>query len=97
MTQPTSISFVRHGLVHNPQQILYGRLPRFRLSAEGQRQAQAAADYLRARPFAALFSSPMLRARQTANIILTTQRGLPLRISTYLNEVYVGYQGRAAG
>jgi broad specificity phosphatase PhoE len=94
MTQPTLISFVRHGLVHNPQQILYGRLHRFRLSAEGQRQAQAAADYLRAKPFAALFSSPMLRARQTAKIILTTGPELPLRISSYLNEVYVGYQGR---
>lgn len=95
MTNPISISFVRHGLVHNPQKILYGRLPRFRLSAEGQRQAQAAADYLETKPFAALFSSPMLRARQTANIILmAVQPQLPLRISTHLNEVYVGYQGR---
>jgi probable phosphoglycerate mutase len=95
MTNPISISFVRHGQVHNPQEILYGRLPRFRLSEEGRRQAQAAAGYLRAKPFAALFSSPMLRARQTAKIILAaTQPDLPLRISTHLNEVYVGVQGR---
>lgn len=95
MTNPISISFVRHGQVHNPQEILYGRLPRFRLSEAGQRQAEAAAGYLQAKPFAALFSSPMLRARQTAKIILAaTQPDLPLRISTYLNEVYVGVQGR---
>jgi broad specificity phosphatase PhoE len=95
MTNPISISFVRHGQVYNPQEILYGRLPRFRLSEEGRRQAQATAGYLQARPFAALFSSPMLRARQTAKIILAaTQPHLPLRISTYLNEVYVGVQGR---
>jgi broad specificity phosphatase PhoE len=37
----------------------------------------------------------MLRARQTAEIILmTAQPRLPLHISTYLNEVYVGCQGR---
>lgn len=94
MTNPISISFVRHGLVHNPQGILYGRLPRFRLSVEGQRQAQAAADHLRTKPSTALFSSPMLRARQTANTILTVQPELPFHISSYLNESYVGHQGR---
>ena len=25
----TTIHFVRHGLVHNPQRVLYARLPRF--------------------------------------------------------------------
>lgn len=94
MIQPTSISFVRHGLVHNPQGVLYGRLPRFRLSVEGQRQAQAAADHLRERPFATLFSSPMLRARQTAKIILASNPRFPLQISSYLNESYVAYQGQ---
>lgn len=95
MTSPIRISFVRHGHVHNPQAILYGRLPRFRLSEEGEGQAKAAASYLRTRPFAALFSSPMLRARQTARIILAATRPqLPLRLSSYLNEVYVGLQGR---
>lgn len=95
MTSPVRISFVRHGHVHNPQSILYGRLPRFRLSEEGEAQAQAAACYLRTRPFAALFSSPMLRARQTARIILAATRPqLPLHLSSYIHEVYVGFQGR---
>ena len=35
MTQPTTIHIVRHGDVHNPQQVLYGRLPNFRLSDMG--------------------------------------------------------------
>ena len=41
MTNPTSISFVRHGHVHNPENIVYGRLPGFRLSDLGRRGAQA--------------------------------------------------------
>ncbi len=95
MISPIRISFVRHGHVYNPQAILYGRLPHFRLSEEGKDQAQAAAGYLRTRPFAALFSSPMLRARQTAKIILAAARPqFPLRLSSYINEVYAGFQGR---
>ncbi len=90
---PTFISLVRHGLVHNPQRILYGRRPRFRLSQEGRQQAQAAAGYLADRPLVALYSSPMLRARQTARIILASRPELPLRISGYLHEVYVVYEG----
>jgi len=56
----------RHGEVHNPSRVLYGRLPRMQLSPEGRRQAQALADFLGPRPLAAIYSSPMLRARRTA-------------------------------
>ena len=68
MTTQTSIFFVRHGHVYNPQKILYGRLPGFRLSDLGREQAQAAAVALRDIPLAAAFSSPQLRTRQTAAI-----------------------------
>ena len=68
MEKLTQIHFVRHGEVHNPQKIYYGRLPGFPLSEEGRRQAQAAAHALRARPLAAIFSSPMQRARETAEL-----------------------------
>ena len=89
----TTISFVRHGLVHNPRAIAYGRLPGFRLSDEGRRQAIGVRDALRHQPIAAIFSSPMLRARQTAGIILEAHPGLQVRVSKLINEVHVPFDG----
>jgi broad specificity phosphatase PhoE len=89
----TTIHFVRHGEVHNPRDIFYARLPRFRLSATGRQQAQAAGLYLKSRPISAVFSSPLLRARQTAQTI-AGEVGQPIQISTLLNEIYTPYQGR---
>ena len=37
------IHLVRHGEVHNPEKILYGRLPDYHLSERGRAQAQAVA------------------------------------------------------
>ena len=42
----TKVHVLRHGEVHNPEGILYGRLPGYRLSDRGQAQAQAVADTL---------------------------------------------------
>jgi len=55
MTSQTSISLIRHGHVHNPDNIVYGRLPGFRLSELGREQAQAVAAYWRDKPLAAVF------------------------------------------
>ncbi len=90
----THIHLVRHGEVHNPDQILYGRLPGFRLSANGLRQAQAAGRILQDKPMEVLFASPLLRARQTAAEILKYHKGLKLRISSLLNEVHTAFEGR---
>jgi broad specificity phosphatase PhoE len=89
----TMIHLVRHGEVHNPQGILYARLPRFRLSERGQQQAAAAGVYLQHRPLAAVFSSPMLRARQTAEFI-ARPHDLKVQQSELLNEVLTPHQGR---
>lgn len=92
---PITIHLIRHGEVHNPRQILYGRLPRFRLSERGQKQADATGRrLLEGPPMEAIFSSPMLRARQTANKILKHHNHLKLRNSTLLNEVHTSYEGR---
>jgi broad specificity phosphatase PhoE len=88
-----TLYFVRHGEVHNPDQILYGRLPHFRLSDEGQRQAQAAAAALAQQPLSAVYASPMLRAQQTAQAI-AQPHGLPLLSDERLNEIYTPHQGR---
>ena len=49
MTEKTIVHVMRHGEVHNPDKILYGRLPDYHLSDRGRAQAQAVADWL-ARP-----------------------------------------------
>lgn len=73
--QATTIHFVRHGEVHNPDHILYERLPGFHLSDRGRRMAEATARYLAASPqtntAAAVYSSPLDRTRETAQAILT--------------------------
>ncbi len=89
----TVLHFIRHGEVDNPQQVLYARLPHFHLSAEGRRQAEAAAAHLAARPLEAVISSPRLRARQTAQTI-AARHDLPVRTSRLVDEIRTPYQGR---
>lgn len=93
-SQPTQITFVRHGQVYNPERIVYGRLPGFPLSELGKRQAQAAAEALRDTPIAAVFSSPLLRAQQTAQILLEKRPDVPLYTSGLINEVYFFSEGQ---
>lgn len=68
-----TLHFVRHGTVHNPDGILYGRLPGFYLSNRGHLEAAAAAQGVvelsvtKQVPVQALFSSPLDRTCQTAN------------------------------
>lgn len=59
---------MRHGEVHNPDRVLYGRLPGFRLSVGGHRMARAAAEHVHAmkRPLGALVASPLERTRESA-------------------------------
>jgi len=89
----TVIYIVRHGHVHNPGNIVYARLPRFRLSETGREQAKQAARALAEVHPAIIFTSPMLRARQTAGIIALEHPGVPVRVSTLINENFTPYQG----
>ena len=59
---------MRHGEVHNPQRVLYGRLPNYRLSDDGRAMARSAAEFLRGegRPVSALYASPLQRTRESA-------------------------------
>lgn len=90
----TEILVVRHAEVHNPQDIVYGRLPRFGLSAHGREQAERTSRFLAGRRLDALYSSPLLRARQTAAIIARRQPGVCVHTAAALSEVRTGFQGR---
>lgn len=62
----TVVHLLRHGEVHNPDGILYGRLPGFGLSEVGQQQAELIAAHLAERDVVGVVASPLQRAQQTA-------------------------------
>lgn len=79
------VHLVRHGEVHNPQHLVYASLPGFRLSPRGVRQTRQAARYLARRPIAAMWSSPLTRAIQTAEN-LTAPHGVQVQVLSDLVE-----------
>ncbi|MGN0097533.1 MAG: histidine phosphatase family protein [Corynebacterium sp.] len=61
----TIVHLVRHGEVHNPDRILYGRLPDWHLSVRGRQMAAAVAADLSDHDVSYVVSSPLERARET--------------------------------
>ena len=57
--QRTVVHLLRHGEVHNPHRLLYGRLPGYHLSALGRRMADLAADHLGDHDVTHVVSSPL--------------------------------------
>jgi len=92
----TRISLIRHGDVHNPDQVIYGRLPGFELSREGREQVAHTADHLKTAEFAALYASPQLRARQTAEIIRRAHPDLEIVTEPLINEIDCYFEGHPA-
>ncbi|OGG26572.1 hypothetical protein A2960_03760 [Candidatus Gottesmanbacteria bacterium RIFCSPLOWO2_01_FULL_39_12b] len=90
--KPTSIYFIRHGEVHNPKAILYGRLPNFPLSTKGRERINEVADYFINKGVNQIYTSPMLRARQTAQIIGSKLKLRP-KVNHLLNEVKLIFGG----
>jgi broad specificity phosphatase PhoE len=62
----TTVHLLRHGEVHNPGGILYGRLPGFHLSENGRNQAEIVAKSLADADVAVVIASPLERAQETA-------------------------------
>ncbi|MFW0788647.1 histidine phosphatase family protein [Gordonia sp. CPCC 205333] len=83
---------MRHGEVFNPDQILYGRLPGFRLSDAGRGQAQSVADMLADHDIAAVFASPLQRAQETATPIASAH-GLDIATNDDLIEADNVFEG----
>lgn len=80
-----TVHLMRHGEVHNPDGILYGRLPGFSLSDRGQAMAERVADVLHAggHEIHAVLASPLQRAQESAvptaeafGVTVRTDRGL---------------------
>lgn len=90
----TTIYLIRHGEVYNPNRILYGRLPGYGLSDNGKREIEETAKFLKKKHIDYIYSSPLLRAKQTAGIIRKKLNLPEIRISKYLLEVRTSYQGQ---
>ncbi|WP_434995068.1 histidine phosphatase family protein [Arthrobacter sp. Ld5] len=82
--QRSTVHLVRHGEVHNPEGVLYGRLPEFHLSDLGRRMAAQMARHFQERrddgaDIVHLVASPLDRAQETAQPLADA---LGLAIST---------------
>ncbi len=94
MSAPLTLYLIRHGEVHNPEKILYGRMPGFGLSQNGRQQAVAAGRALAEVPLDALYSSPMQRAQETAALIAEQHpHELAIQTDERLNECYTPFDG----
>ena len=78
MTTPdTIVHLLRHGEVHNPAGVLYGRRDGFHLSDLGIRMAEKVAETIKDRDITHLRVSPLERAQETARP-LAEARGLEI-------------------
>jgi probable phosphomutase (TIGR03848 family) len=88
--KPTLVLLVRHGQTATTGHVLPGRAPGLHLSDDGRRQADAAAARIaKLKRVAAVYASPLERARETA-MPIARARGLALRIERGLLELDVG-------
>ncbi|WP_395657083.1 histidine phosphatase family protein [Nocardioides sp.] len=76
-TPDTIVHLLRHGEVHNPEGVLYGRRDGFHLSDLGRQMAEKVADSIQDRDIVHLRSSPLERAQETGRP-LATARGLDI-------------------
>lgn len=89
----TRVFFVRHGEVDNPDKVMYGRLPGFPLSAYGKEQIAKTAQILFKKNMNVIYSSPLLRTKQSAEIISKILH-LPINYSEEILEVRTSLQGK---
>lgn len=62
----TVVHLLRHGEVHNPEGVLYGRMPGYHLSDLGQLMARRVTEAIEDRDVTHVVSSPLERAQETA-------------------------------
>ena len=93
----TIVHLVRHGEVHNPNGVLYGRLPEFRLSELGRSQAETVGRVLgQGHDIVSIVASPLQRAQETA-APLAEALGLPVGIDADIIEADNRFEGHKVG
>ena len=98
----TTVHLLRHGEVHNPEGVLYGRLSGYRLSERGQQMAELVARTLAGdegaprRDVVVVTASPLQRAQETATPIAEAF-GVALGTDERLIEAENHFQGLRFG
>lgn len=85
----TTVFLVRHARHDRVDHILCGRMPGVTLGSEGRRQAERLAERFASERIAAVVTSPLERAFETAQII-ANRLGLDVQVSPNLNEIDFG-------
>lgn len=93
MADTTIVHVMRHGEVHNPTRILYGRLEGYGLSDKGRAQAEAVAQALKDNDIVLVVASPLQRAQETAKPIAAGQ-GLDIVTDPDLIESLNYFEGK---
>jgi broad specificity phosphatase PhoE len=96
VSERTVVHLLRHGEVSNPQKVLYGRLPGYRLSGLGHQMAVMVAGAMAGRDVARVVASPLERARETATPIAAAHR-LDVVVDERLIEAGSHFEGMTFG
>jgi broad specificity phosphatase PhoE len=93
----TTFYLIRHGERSGDQHTLVGRTPGLSLTPRGREQAARLGRHLAHEPITHVFSSPMERARETAELVAAPHQ-LKVEVSTALTEIDGGeWTGRTFG
>jgi len=96
VSSTTLVHLLRHGEVHNPDGVLYGRLPGFRLSERGRAQAETVAKSLVDNDVTVVVASPLQRAQETAAPIAAAH-GVEIVTEDRLIEADNRFEGKTFG
>jgi broad specificity phosphatase PhoE len=94
--ETTVVHLLRHGEVHNPTGVLYGRLPGYHLSDLGREMAERIAGHVTGADITYLVSSPLERAQETAAPVARAL-DLPVALDERLIEAGNVFEGKTFG
>ena len=96
MGETTVVHVLRHGEVHNPEKVLYGRLPGYHLSELGVKMAERIAERVTGEDITYVVSSPLERAQETAR---PSAEALGLEVATDDRLIEAGnvFEGKTFG
>ena len=96
MSEHTVVHLMRHGEVHNPGGVLYGRLPGYQLSELGRKMALRVSEHFTGSELRHVGASPLERAQETAKPI-ADEHGLTVATDVRLIEADNIFEGLTFG
>jgi len=92
----TVVHLMRHGEVHNPDGVLYGRLDGYHLSDLGHEMARTVADHLADHDVTHVVASSLLRAQETATPVAEAH-GVEITTDDRVIEAANDFEGQLVG